>query len=1362
MALSRNLPSPTKGTREIVRSKQNFLENLANYIPLGTLTYDCGTFGGDQIPRNQYEEIGCLPPGLDRHRGAHALSNLIGFQWVRVFLLAVNGKYWIRAYILPDDVGRRYLQRDDKLARRSLMELMTVLDRSVEAWHGRDSKAEGYFAPLNPEGLSEEESLFYIFNTLPSPTTTNMTVSCPYSDHAIRNVLDNSIMAGLVTGLYPYQKRAVATMIRREVEPARTLDPRLQTLYGPDGRPFYYDLEAGDLLKDKREYEEVCGGILGESMGLGKTLICLALILATRGHWPNFPPEYMTHPCPTRPKVASLLEMAAIATTQNGIPWRSYFQDMSAAGEEFETCRRLLEKNAPSYFIPSPVHRTIRRPSTTTPGRTIRLCTATLVIVPQNLLSQWKGEVALHIEASGLKVLYLDAKGEIKMPDVEDMLQYDVILMPRHRLEREMIPPESSKFSRKEAAEYISPLRDLHFLRVIMDEGHEFASYGSRNKCYWSLQELRVDRKWIVSGTPSDGLVGIEVETSAYGTTDLDVANSSGSPNKSALQKRRLDFANLREKGDLEKLGGIVVGYLKLRPWANSKEDDPASWSKYIMPFDDGRRKSRSMRSLLESLVVRHRIEDIEKDLHLPPLYNRVVYLRPTWHDKLSINLFILSLVANAVTSERVDEDYMFHTKNRHNLHQLINNLRQSGFYWTSFNPEEVTKTLKISREYLDKHNTPESSCSASDRQLLEHSIQLGETVLASEAWKAFALIHEMGMFVENFPSSAAAAWSLVPPKDHEPLLMGASQLIKSQQWVDSQFLVNNVSKSLSDLGTSTMRNVWTEASRQATEANASHAVSNPDESPSKKGAKSNKSRSTVPALTDKHTISRVKKALSPGNTKRRRSNEQSENLTAPKTPEKQTPSLKSILKSSTDSGELSISTSSPPVSTHLVGTASAKLSYLLDRVVTLHNYEKILIFYEGDQIAWYIAQGLDLLSIRYLIYTPKLTQARQNAYIATFNQTSTFRVLLMDIQQAAHGLHIASASRVFFVNPVWQPSVEAQAVKRAHRIGQTKPVYVETLILRDTLEDYMLRRRKEMTTKEHQKAEKSLLDDQLMSDIIKRADFVPFTDDERQDAARQMAKLQLPQQIFGRINRPVEDDDDPDADLIFLEDISSSSKKNNRKRKAASDHSPTRIGFSTPHRSIVEEVERSTAQTSAKESPDRLELEDLNYNYNGLHEFNGVAYRMGQHRYQNPYAESLFSQRLYADPILEPVLFRDGSSSNPSLPPTRASSKTSEQEMLLEIGKTLSLTGRCERGQNRLVMGNDDDKLPSLSHQNFYGLEAGSRAQQDKVVVETNSPPLPTSPGDVPAPTSTVRAETKHSLEPAQKQKQRVRFAED
>jgi SNF2 family DNA or RNA helicase len=78
---------------------------------------------------------------------------------------------------------------------------------------------------------------------------------------------------------------------------------------------------------------------------------------------------------------------------------------------------------------------------------------------------------------------------------------------------------------------------------------------------------------------------------------------------------------------------------------------------------------------------------------------------------------------------------------------------------------------------------------------------------------------------------------------------------------------------------------------------------------------------------------------------------------------------------------------------------------------------------------------------------------ARRSQYIVTFNSSPHYRVMIMETKVAAHGLNVTSASRVVCMNACWQRSVERQAIKRAHRIGQTREVYVETLVLKDTIE---------------------------------------------------------------------------------------------------------------------------------------------------------------------------------------------------------------------------------------------------------------------------------------------------------------------
>ena len=1133
---------------------------LSHYIPLGTLTLRPSGEGAIYISRDDWTESNDLWLAFHEHlncRDAGPVAfarTLVDNRWIRVYARKhqrVQDFVTIRVSVLPDDIGRRYVDRSNAYLRKVLVKLVNELDISLPAWEGfneLDRSIKHYSFES-----SNNDSLFYLFNTLPSPASVPSRVSCPISNKAIQSVFDSIKLPGLQTRLYPYQKRTVATMIKREGDPSRALDPRLALLQGPTGQAFYYDKETGVLLRDGREYDEARGGILGESMGLGKTLICLAAIVATKGHWPEIPPQFSVTSDPVRPKVGSLMEIAAAAVGRSKIPWRAIFNDLSGEGEDHDNCVALLQDNVGSYTIPAPITRHSRRPSMVPQGKTIRLSTATLIIVPQNLLSQWNSEISLHVEEDKLRVLCIDSAEDVPIPSANELLPCDIILMSRQRFERELAPTETVKARRapKGAAkgacscsldddchcstgnDYQSPLKEIHFLRIIMDEGHEFSSSGRQGAAYWALQTLHVDRRWVVSGTPANGLLGVEVGTATYETPYA--GNNQRVTNGDVLESRRKESALSQERKDLDKLGLIVAGFLQVKPWANSKDEDPAEWQKYIMPYKDGRRKVRSLKTLLESLVVRHRFEDIEADIQLPPLNNRVIYLQPSWHDKLSINLFILTLTANAITSERVDEDYMFHPTNRHQLHALITNLRQSGFYWTSFSPEDVAKTLKVSRAYYEEHECLTADSQQQDKMLIESAFGIGDVVLESASWRSFAELHEMGMFVEGFPEEAKNPWSLVPSKEDDLVLVGATQLAKAQKWVDSHLYLSDPIHKLADVGSSTMQKLWHDALRKAD--NVARDGRLPTEDTPTKGPSHNKTVSNktgVLRLTEKQTLSRAKAGPSPTKSK----SVLLRPLSEPANPGGST-ALKSALKSALKAPDTTepvdlIPPDSPLAKTKLTGTASAKLSYLLDRVSILHHEEKILIFYEGDHIAWYIAQALDLLDIRYLIYTRTLSLARQNAYITTFNTTETFRVLLMNVYQAAHGLHIASASRVFFVNPVWQPNVEAQAIKRAHRIGQMRPVFVETLVLQGTLEDQMLMRRKGMTAQEHQKAEKSLLDDDTMSTIIKNARFLPLEEEQRRDFVRQVARLVVPQQLFGRVARGLGDVDDPDQDLIF------------------------------------------------------------------------------------------------------------------------------------------------------------------------------------------------------------------------------------
>lgn len=65
--------------------------------------------------------------------------------------------------------------------------------------------------------------------------------------------------------------------------------------------------------------------------------------------------------------------------------------------------------------------------------------------------------------------------------------------------------------------------------------------------------------------------------------------------------------------------------------------------------------------------------------------------------------------------------------------------------------------------------------------------------------------------------------------------------------------------------------------------------------------------------------------------------------------------------------------------------------------------------------------------------------------------------VMIMSLKAASLGLNMVAACHVLLLDLWWNPTTEDQAIDRAHRIGQTRPVTVVRLTVKDTVEDRIL-----------------------------------------------------------------------------------------------------------------------------------------------------------------------------------------------------------------------------------------------------------------------------------------------------------------
>lgn len=613
-------------------------------------------------------------------------------------------------------------------------------------------------------------------------------------------------------------------------------------------------------------------------------------------------------------------------------------------------------------------------------------------------------------------------------------------------------------------------------------------------------------------------LLGVEMDL--FSSDKIPMAMNDTSERQNILDQRKSFNTKEDTAGAIKSIGALAGSFLKIRPWAAADGERAATWEEYVYRHEDPKKRtfsgySKCLRQILESIVVKTQPDDVERDIELPPLTHNIVRLKPSFYDKLTSNLFTFVLTANAVTSERTDADYLFHKNSQKARYQLIHNLRQSAFFWTGFSEADVHAAMEHGTNYLKKDGI---SCASADRLLLAQCMEEAQTVLESDGWKALSKTHEIGLFVEDWPADTAEHWTF--DGSAQPLLTGATQLLEAQSHVNNRITTYEPAEGLAGAGIRALAPLKSAAqeSKHAKEGDSPLLIKLGVPSSSVNREVSLKRRPSLSSTTKKpsrqSTLSfKVAKpcesssGASPAKKKRKVDTQASFDTSSCK--------AQSNSSDPTEETPTDLPPSSPLRQTRITGTTSAKLSYLISAILTHHATEKMLIFYDGDNIAYYIAQALELLHIPHLIYAKSLTAAQKSSYIVRFDQTPHFRVLLMDVAQAAFGLNLSSASRVFFVNPVCRPAIEAQAIKRAHRIGQTRPVVVETLVLAGSIEEEMFERAKRMTRSEHRDA-KVLEDDGGMREIIQGARTLGVGLEEMAGRGA-MAPLLVPQALWGR-----------------------------------------------------------------------------------------------------------------------------------------------------------------------------------------------------------------------------------------------------
>ncbi|KAI0784409.1 SNF2 family N-terminal domain-containing protein [Abortiporus biennis] len=1073
---------------------------------------------------------------------------------------------YARIYLIPYDLNnvQGVLRRREKVkvldpAQKYLRVILPLIARSESVWNG-DFNLSSYRNLPFLDNNKDDRTMAEIFSSLSSPLS-NITIA---EDSEAYSVLHGTgKMSGMRSTLHPYQRRSVAAMMEKELHSRPIPDPLYLSIRGIDGRIFYMQPATLEVLSEQPMVSQSNGGILCEELGTGKTVMILALVLATLGQI-SAPEESVLDVRPIlTPLALRTFPYPPFSTTRQHLAQgdKRWSKRDRAVASSVPSLRQLLihqlrtqtehytpqkvhealedsglwpayRNNTPFYLHhisdPMPSARSRRRKADDIRPRVVFLTSATLVVVPPNLLAQWKNEIYKHCEDS-LRVYFAEDNTPL-LPATQMASDFDIILMTHPRLAKEdkrnkieklhtwklcrCVPSPNSKLLGVPSCQCnqffdVSPLLQIRWKRLVIDEGHGLAN--DRTNLASIIKSLSVERMWVVTGTPTTNLMGLQFgvgselqypeddpETVSSDPTvcmvhmnflrlltpfafQLEPSLSPSSPDNDEGQEEihpeehtRVWTKNDRE--DLKKLEHIIIDALQVSRFA---ADSKLFSSNIIAPLMDPSGplpgSIQVLVQVMESVMIRHRIEDVEEDVLLPILMQETVLLDLDVYGVKTYNVMQAVIAINAIDSERTDIDYFFHQKNTTYLQTLVGNISQAMFWHIDekvYNVDEI-----VGRADTHLKNAEKLPPDSADIPMLRQALQHVKSAAQDLNWRALQFHPYVFHRVVHLRQDIFDAWSQIPFKPITDIhhstpyhLCSPEHMYKLRDIIVARPFSS--SSKMIEWGKAIM-----EEEQMRLQFNLSRLAVSKTNKKHHKNEDKNAFLKNQDVAGKAHSTERVKEL-------------QKELVLAqeriksfindpPASPEQQHQPLPS--QSSFHKPASTFLAHSPLAPVRIQNSTSSKLNHIIKDIMQWAHVDKYLIFSSSPLNLAYISEALELVQIKCLHFTSLVDRRQREQYVTTFETSETYRVFLMELKHGARGLNLISANRIIFCEPVLQADQELQAIKRCHRIGQTKAVTVKVLAIKSTFEELMVKRREAIKTGKITK----ITDDRTIYDFI-------------------------------------------------------------------------------------------------------------------------------------------------------------------------------------------------------------------------------------------------------------------------------------
>lgn len=605
--------------------------------------------------------------------------------------------------------------------------------------------------------------------------------------------------------------------------------------------------------------------------------------------------------------------------------------------------KRRVEKGVNRWYYPRNLHNmsfdvAALRIALCAPLDSVRLylSRATLIVVPTNLVDHWKTQIQKHVRPGQLRVYFWN---DHRKPSAHSLAwDYDVVITTFNRLSAEWGP-------RKKSA-----LMHVHWLRVMLDEGHTLGSSLSLTNKMQMAVSLMASNRWILTGTPT--------------------------PNTPNSQLSHLQ---------------PLLKFLHEEAYGKNHK----SWEAGILrPFEAKMEEGRSrLLHLLHRCMISARKVDLQT---IPPCIKKVTFLDFTEEHARSYNELVVTVRRNILMADWNDPSHvesLLNPKQWKFRSTTIGNVRLSccvaGHIKVTDAGEDIQETMDIlAEDGLDP--------TSEEYAFIKYNLLYGGNCIRCKEWCRLPVIT---------PCRHLLCLDCVGLDSERCTYPGCGHLYEMET-PDALTRPENpnpkwpVPKDLIELQPSYKQDNW---------------------DPDWQSTSSSKVTYVVQKL----------KALQEANS----------NVDCPP-----------------DDNNNAMRTDNLVCLSEMSNSKGLTQVHDFKRTTKTHetNLEKVLVFSQFLEHIHVIEQQLTIAGIKYAgMYSPMHSSNKMKS-LAMFQHDASCTVLLMD-GSAALGLDLSFVTHVFLMEPIWDRSMEEQVVSRAHRMGATRPIHVETLAMRGTIEEQML-----------------------------------------------------------------------------------------------------------------------------------------------------------------------------------------------------------------------------------------------------------------------------------------------------------------